>query len=282
MKFAICQELFTDWNFDQQCQFIAETGYTGVEVAPFTLADRVESVTPQQRIDLKQTAAHHGLEIIGLHWLLAKTSGLHLTTADQATRQRTAGYLVALGNLCADLGGTLMVLGSPQQRNLEEGVTREQATANAIEVFQAALPQLADRGVTLLLEPLTIKETNFMNTCQEAAEIIAAVGHSNLALHQDVKAMLGEGTPLPELIHQFSGITQHFHANDVNLRGPGMGEIDFVPIFEALKKTGYNGWVSVEVFDYAPGAEVIARESLRYMQQVLQRVSAPRGETRHE
>jgi len=274
MKFAICQELFTGWSFDQQCQFIAKTGYTGVEVAPFTLADRAEYVTPQQRTDLKQTAARYGLEIIGLHWLLAKTSGLHLTTADQSVRRKTADYLVTLGNLCADLGGTLMVLGSPQQRNLEEGMTRKQATANAIDVFQAALPQLADRGVTLLLEPLTTKETNFMNTCQEAAEIITAVGHPNLALHQDVKAMLGEGTPLPELIHQFAGITQHFHANDANLRGPGMGDVDFVPIFEALKATGYNGWVSVEVFDYSPGAEVIANESLRYMQQVSQTISA--------
>jgi len=274
MKFAICQELFTDWDFERQCRFIAETGYTGIEVAPFTLAERAEAVTPQQRADLKRIAAAHGLEIIGLHWLLAKTTGLHLTTADQAVRKRTAEYLVELGNLCADLGGGLMVLGSPQQRNLEEGMTREQATQNAIDVFQQALPQLADRDVQLLLEPLTTKETNFMNTCHEATEIIAAVGHPNLGLHQDVKAMLGEGTPLPELIQTYASVTRHFHANDANLRGPGMGDVDYFPIFEALKSTGYDGWVSVEVFDYSPGAEVIAQESLRYMQQVARAISA--------
>ena len=274
MKFAICQELFTDWDFDRQCRFIAETGYTGVEVAPFTLADRADHVTPEQRRTLRQTATEYGLEIIGLHWLLAKTTGLHLTTADQGTRQRTADYLVELGNLCADLGGHLMVLGSPQQRNLEEGVSQEQATAHAIDVFQQALPRLADRGVHLLLEPLTTKETNFMNTCQSAAEIIAAVNHPNLALHQDVKAMLGEGTPLPELIQTFAPLTRHFHANDANLLGPGMGDIDYFPIFEALKSTGYNGWVSVEVFDYSPGAEKIAQDSLRYMQEVCRAISA--------
>lgn len=275
MKFAICQELFTDWDFDRQCKYIAETGYTGVEVAPFTLADRAENVTSQQRASLKETADNYGLEIIGLHWLLAKTTGLHLTTADQATRSRTADYLVELGNLCADLGGHLMVLGSPQQRNLEEGVSTPQATANAIDVFRQALPRLADRGVQLLLEPLTTKETNFMNTCREAAEIIAAVDHPNLGLHQDVKAMLGEGTPLPELIQTYAPLTRHFHANDANLLGPGMGEIDYFPIFEALKSTGYNGWVSVEVFDYSPGAEKIAEESLHYMQQVSRAISAP-------
>ena len=80
MKFAICQELFEGWDWKRQCQFIAETGYTGIEVAPFTLARRMTDVTIEQRRELRQVAADHGLEIAGLHWLLAKTEGLHLTT----------------------------------------------------------------------------------------------------------------------------------------------------------------------------------------------------------
>jgi sugar phosphate isomerase/epimerase len=274
MKFAICQELFTDWSWERQCEFIAKTGYTGIEVAPFTLADRAENVSAERRRELKQIAADHGLEIIGLHWLLAKTSGFHLTTADAAVRKKTAEYFIELTNLCADLGGTLMVLGSPQQRNLEPGVSPEQAKANAIEILSTVAPHLSERGVDLLLEPLTTKETNFMTTCAEAAEIISALNHPRIALHQDVKAMLGEQTPIPELIQQFKQITRHFHANDGNLRGPGMGDVDFFPIFQALKESGYSGWISVEVFDYSPGAEHIAEESLRYMKEVARAIHA--------
>lgn len=271
MKFAICQELFEDWTWERQCAFTASVGYTGIEVAPFTLASRPSEIDPRQRESLVQTARHHGLEIIGLHWLLAKTQGLHLTTADAAVRQVTAEYLVELGDLCGDLGGTVMVFGSPQQRNLQPGVSPEQAFEHAAEVFRAALPRIADRGVHLLMEPLTTKETDFITTCDAAADLIAAVDHPNFALHQDVKAMLGEGTPLPEIIRKHQQITRHFHVNDSNLLGPGMGETDYVPIFNALLETGYDGWVSVEVFDYSPGAEEIARKSMEYMQATLER-----------
>lgn len=274
MKFAICQELFTDWNWEQQCRAIAEIGYTGVEVAPFTLAGHPRELSQAERADLRKTAEDHGLEVIGLHWLLAKTEGLHLTTADAAVRRKTADYLRDLTDLCADLGGSLMVFGSPQQRSLQPGVSQQQAFDHAVEVFRSVLPKLEERGVDLLMEPLTTKETDFMNTCDQAAELIAVIDHPRFALHQDVKAMLGEGEPLPEIIRRHPQITRHFHANDGNLRGPGMGDVDFVPIFSALQETGYDGWVSVEVFDYEPGAEHTARESLRYMREVEQKITA--------
>jgi sugar phosphate isomerase/epimerase len=271
MRFAICQELFIDWDWERQCRFIASVGYTGIEVAPFTLARRIGDVSGERRRRMRQQAADRGLSIIGLHWLLAKTEGLHLTSADSAVRRATADYLIELGHACADLGGELMVFGSPQQRSLPPAVTRQSAYANAAEVFRAALPALADRGVRLCLEPLTPQETDFLNTCAEATELIEMVDQPNICLHQDVKAMLGgETTPIPELIARYAGSVGHFHANDSNLLGPGMGPTDFVPIFAALSRAKYQGWVSVEVFDYSPGCERIARESFAAMQYAQQ------------
>jgi sugar phosphate isomerase/epimerase len=269
MKFAICQELFEGWEWERQCQAIATTGYTGIELAPFTLASRIGEVSSERRQELKAIAESYGLTICGLHWLLAKTEGMHLTTNDAAVRRATAQYLIELTNACADLGGTIMVFGSPMQRNLQEGVTREQAYANAAEVFRAVVPVLSDRGVTIAMEPLTPKETNFVNSCAEAVELMTLVDHPNFALHQGVKAMLSESSSIPQLITQYAPQTCHFHVNDDNLLGPGMGRTDYLPILQALRDTRYDGWISVEVFDYRPGAEYIARESLQYMQRVL-------------
>lgn len=274
MKFAICQELFEGWDWERQCQFIAEVGYTGIEVAPFTLADRISEVSPERRKELRRQAEAQGLTIVGLHWLLAKTTGLHLTAFDPRTRNETAKYLRELAQACADLGGNTLVFGSPAQRSLERGMNRDQAMANATEVFCAVMPIFADCGVTLCIEPLTPNETDFLNTCADARKLIEMVDHPNFRLIQDVKAMLSEPTPIPQLIADYADVTRHFHVNDDNLLGPGMGPTDYKPIFQALLDSNYDHWVSVEVFDYRPGAEHIAQESLRYMQSVLQELQS--------
>lgn len=272
MKFAICQELFEGWDWERQCRFISECGYTGIEVAPYTLAPHPKELDEQQRQILRAVAESHGLKIVGLHWLLARTEGLHLTSGQQDVRHATAAYLADLADLCADLGGDVLVFGSPPQRNVSEGMSRDAAFEAAVDVFRECLPHFAERDVTLCMEPLTPKETNFINTCEEAAELIAAVDHPRMALHQDVKAMLSEDRNIPELIHAYRRLTRHFHVNDSNLLGPGMGDTDFAPIFTALIESAYDGWVSVEVFDYSPGCEFIARESIKYMRETLSRI----------
>lgn len=275
MKFAICQELFEGWDWERQCKFMKEVGYEGIEVAPFTLASRITDVSATQRKELRTMAEANGLSICGLHWLLAKTEGLHLTTFDAAVRRNTAAYLVELGNACADLGGNVLVFGSPAQRNLERGMSRETGLQHAAETFRQAMPALGDRNVTIAMEPLTPKETDFINSCADAEELIRMVDHPNFRLHQDVKAMLSEPTPIPELIHKYAPLTAHFHVNDDNLLGPGMGRTDYHPILSALLETEYSGWVSVEVFDYRPGAEKIARDSLNYLRKVLADLGQP-------
>lgn len=267
MKFAICNELFEGWEFDRVCRFVKATGYDGLEIAPFTLATPITNLPARRRAELRRQAGDAGLEIAGLHWLLSKTEGLHLTSPDAAVRRRTADYLAALADACGDLGGTIMVFGSPPQRSLLPGVSRQDGRAWAAETFRLALPALATAGVTLCMEPLSPAETDFITTCAEALELIAAVDHANFVLHLDVKAMSSESTPVAELIRRHAGGAGHFHANDANRRGPGFGETDFVPIFQALDDAGYDRWVSVEVFDYRPDPETIARQSLDYMKQ---------------
>ena len=265
MKFAICNETFQDWPMDRACAS-RPSAATRASRSPLSHwpPGRATCRTPSAR----RSAARWkrpGLEVVGLHWLLAKTEGLHLTSPDAARAERTADYLVDLTRLCGDLGGRVMVLGSPVQRNLAEGVTKARGMDYATEVLCAVLPVLESNRVVLALEPLGPQETNFLLTAAEAVELIDRAGSPQIQLHLDCKAMATESTPIAELIRQNRRWLAHFHANDPNRQGPGFGSLDFVPIFEALKEVRYDGWVSVEVFDYTPAIERLARESIEYM-----------------
>ncbi|MFP6656837.1 MAG: sugar phosphate isomerase/epimerase family protein, partial [Pirellulales bacterium] len=168
MKFAICNETFQDWPFEKAFAYAGECGYTGVEIAPFTIAVDAKDISPAKRAEVRRQADDAGLEIVGLHWLLAKTEGYHLTSPETRVRERTVEYLGELARLCRDLGGSVMVFGSPPQRNLLPGVTAEQAADYAVEVFLQAMPVLEDHEVTLAVEPLAPTETNFLTTAAEA------------------------------------------------------------------------------------------------------------------
>lgn len=269
MRFAICNELFQDWPWDRALELTRECGYTGWEIAPFTLGGRPEQLPQERRKQLADQVARMGIEVVGLHWLLAKTEGYHLTTDDGDVRKRTAAYLGQLTQLCRDLGGSLMVLGSPQQRNFPPEMTHAQADENAFSVLEAVIPHLEKQEVTLALEPLGPGEGNYWNHAAQVVEVIERLSSPWIRLHLDVKAMSTEGPPIDAIIREHAKYMAHFHANDPNLLGPGMGDVDFGPIFRALKDVHYDGWVSVEVFDYSPGVETIARESMQNMRNAL-------------
>jgi sugar phosphate isomerase/epimerase len=268
LRYAICNETFEGWPLAKACDFAAAAGYAGLEVAPFTLAGLATDVTAAQRGDIRRTIARSGLECVGLHWLLAKTEGFHVAHPDADVRGHTVAYLGELARLCQDLGGRVLVFGSPKQRSLLPGVTAEQALDNIYEVFARLVPVLETTDTVVALEPLSPAETDVLTTAAETCRLIERIDSPHVRLHLDVKAMASEADPIPEIVLASARHLEHFHANDPNLQGPGFGAMDFTPIFTALDEVRYAGWVSVEVFDYAPGPERLARESIEYMRRV--------------
>lgn len=264
-RYAICNETFIDWPHEKVCDYVASLGYSAIEIAPFTLAPRITDVSDSQRTEIRNRAEAAGISILGLHWLLAKTEGFQVTSPDPVVRNRTADYIQELAQAARDFGGDTLVFGSPMQRKIPEGANKQIAAEFAYETFVQVLPALERTGVILALEPLAPTETDFLQTAAETVELMKRLNHPNVQLHLDVKAMSSESQSIPEVIHANASWTKHFHANDPNKRGPGFGDVDFVPIFRALKQTGYKGYISVEVFDYSPDPETIASQSLEYM-----------------
>jgi sugar phosphate isomerase/epimerase len=269
MKFGICNETFQGWKIDDVFTYCAKIGYDAVEVAPFTLAKYVTDISAAERQRIRESAARAGVEISGIHWVLVQAEGMYLTSPEAATRTRTANYFCDLVDFCADLGGKIIVVGSPKQRSLLPGVTFEQAWQWATDVFRPSVKRGEERGVTICFEPLPAEDTNFINTAAEAVRFTRQLQSPNFKVILDVRAMSHEEKPVADIIRASKGDFAYLHANDKNLKGPGFGDVDFRPVVAALKDVGYDGVVSVEVFKYDEGAEVIATKSLEYLKSVF-------------
>ena len=270
MRFAFCNEGFGDKPWPAVCRELAEAGYDGVEIAPYTIAETVQEVSAHRRGEIWAAAREAGLEIVGLHWLLVKPEGLHIGHPEAKVRARTRDYLCHLADFCADLGGKIMVFGSPEQRSKMGEASVEDRWRWAVEAFAGALETLEERGVTLCIEPLGKEETDLVNTAAEGKRLVEEVGHKNFRLMLDVKAMCSEGEPVADIIRGHGELLAHVHANDENRQAPGFGEVDFRPIVEALREVRYGGYVSVEPFEFAGEVGEVARRSLCYL-----RVCAP-------
>lgn len=273
MKFAICNEIFQAFPLEKQFAMAAEIGYDALEIAPFTLAKQVTEITPSQRRQLVRLAEQHGLEIAGIHWVLVGPEGLHITSPDVETRQRTVQYLRDLVEFGCEIGGRVMVVGSPKQRNVLPGVDPEDARRWFVEAIRDAASVPGAEAFQVCIEPLLSESTNFITTAAEAREIADQVGLPNVGVILDVNSMSHEEDDLPAAIRATKSYLRHFHANDPCQRGPGWGEVDFRPIMSALLEIDYQGYVSVEVFDFSPDPIEHAASSLRYLRDILAEIS---------
>ena len=274
MYLALCNEVLRDLPFADQCRMAAALGYRGLELAPFTLdAEAPHRLPAARRQEIRRIAEDHGLSIVGLHWLLIAPEGLSVTSADAALRRRTTDVLRALVELCADLGGSVLVHGSPMQRRVEDAESPEAARAHLVEALAAEAEAAAAAGVTYCLEPLSTAETRLVNTIAEAAALVDEVGSPALKTMIDTSAAgRSEDRPVAEVIRHWwpTGKLVHVQVNDRNRRAAGQGDDRFGPILAALKDVGWDGPLSAEPFVYDPDGPTTAAVNAGYLRGILE------------
>jgi len=280
MKFALCNEVLQPLPLQRQCEVAASLGYDGLEVAPFTLADDPMMISDAQAASVRRIAEDAGIAISGLHWLLVAPAGLSIVSADAAVRERTMCVMERLVELCKVLGGRYLVHGSPKQRSVPAGDTMAAARSRAIECFVRAARHAQACGVTYCIEPLSPRETDFINTVAEAAALVDEIGSPSLRTMIDCSAAgQAESEPVDVLMTRWmpTGRIAHVQVNDPNRRGPGQGGMAFAPIVRTLLRMHaqghYHGIVAVEPFDYVPDGIGSAARAIGYLKGLVEGVA---------
>lgn len=265
-RYSLCNEMFEGWPLAEIAQLAAKIGYQGVELAPYTFAPLVTDLSAADRARIRQDVEDAGLKVAGLHWLLARTP-FQLNTPDAEERRRAGEYLLAVIDFCADVGGEILVFGSPQQRDPVPGYPQEEAWASTVQIMRRCGERAEERGVTLCIEPLG---TPFITWVDDALRLVKEVDRAGFKMMVDCKSMAQDKRwPPAEQIRYASPWFKHVHVNDPNRLGPGMGDVDFRPIMAALRELQYEGWVSLEAFEFPGGPERIARESMANLKSAL-------------
>ena len=272
-RHSICNEVYKGWDFGAACRHMRSVGYDGIEIAPFTLAEDPATIPAAKRREYRETITAEGLSFVGLHWLMVAPPGLHVTTPDKALRERSWLHIRNLVDLCADLGPNgVMVFGSPVQRGTMGGSTVEEARERFAEGLAGVAGHVAERGVRILVEALPKAQCDVVNRIEDAAGIVRRIGSPGVRTMFDTHNAVDETEPHAVLVERYFELIEHIHVNETDGKHCGAGDYDFAPLLASLKKLNYVGWISLEAFDFTPGAETIARESIRHLQGVIDRL----------
>lgn len=269
LRLTVCNETFQGSSFTEACRLAVATGYTGLEIMPSTLSPDPARLSIAARAQARDAMVQAGLTFTGLHAVVSSPAGLHLTTPNATVRRRSWDYFRHMIDLSADLGpSSYVVLGSGKQRAAAPGGSVADAVARLRDGLAECAPQARERGVILLAEPLAPHLCNVMTSLEQAVEVVRAVNHPNVQTMFDTHNAVSEAEPHDELIRRYAAYIHHVHVNEMDGRHPGTGSYNFALVLRALRSIDYSHWVGLEVFQFKPSGEQVARESAAYLRRL--------------
>lgn len=263
MKYAVCNELFGSLETGKAAGMLSRAGYSGIEFAPYTVFGDFSPAAIRAGVaEIGHALKGEGLTFVGFHWLMVGPEPLHLTTPDQELRRRSLDHLRRLLDASAELGGGVLVLGSPRQRSSLPGCDRTTAINTLAEDLSLLAGHAHACKSTILLEALSSDQTDVVNTLAEARALVEGIGSPGVGGMFDFHNVGDETDAWEDLIRKHSDFIAHVHINEMDGRNPGSGTSDYGPAFDALGAIRYSGWVSMEVFDKPADPEATIREAM--------------------
>lgn len=254
MKFGINTLLYAATFADENIKIFKkfkEIGFDGVEIALEKKGDLNYGKTLNE---LKK----NGLKCSSICGLFGPDRDIRGPNKDYITNG--ISYIKDCIDACANLECDLFVgpvYSSVGRANLETAEAKKEQWKTDVNNLKEVCKYAEDKGVFIALEPLNRFETDFINTCTQAVNLIGDVGSNMLKIHLDTFHMNIEEKSSVKAILDAGDLLYHIHASENDRGAPGTGQVHWSEITGALKDIRYNKYIVIESF--TPEVKVIAK-----------------------
>lgn len=264
-KRAVCNEMFGTLDFSQSCALLQKYGFTGMEIAPFTISDDQGHIAESTIKMVQDSLKNHGLQFTGFHWLFSHPAGFETTAKDIVKQQKATNHLKYLLDVASALGGGNLIFGSPKQRHVSDTTPAE--GRKRLEAFLGNVADYAEScNSVICIEALSAKDTNVLNVLEEAEILVKNIGSPAIQSMFDFHNCTDETLRWEELIQRYYPIIKHIHLNDPHGNHPRVSESDnYTKAFKSIKELSYSEWVSLEIFTVPEDPERVLRETKDFL-----------------
>lgn len=246
-------------NLSECVDQCAAMGFDGVELA----------LRHATQVNLQQLHRHlraTGMEVPCLSTgQVFAVDGLSFTHPESQIRQRAIDRVLQVIELAGELGS--MVNMGRVRGLLTEG-DELASRQRCLDCIAHCADRAETLGVDLIIEPVNRYELNFVNSCDEGADLIRESGRQCLRLMPDTFHMNIEDTSFDQALRDNGPLIGYVHVADSNRLAPGWGHLPFDPIFSTLQAIGYDGWVTAEILP-RPNPHDAAVQALHFLRSRL-------------
>ncbi len=282
MRLAFSTNAYLRHPFHEAAERIAALGYEGLEL----LAD-VPHAWPAGLLDVQKRGILEAMERSGLAFSNVNAFMMNAVNdhrqpywypsfiePDPEYRRVRIDHTVRALSLCAELGAPHITTepGGP----LAPGQSRQEAIDLFVEVLKPLAEHAHNVGVLLLIEP---EPGLLLETTDQYLEVAERLDAPSIGLNFDVGHAYCVSEDLPKAIAKLAPQIRHYHLEDIAASRvhhhlvPGMGAIDFAEVVGAIRKTGYDGWLTVELYPFLDDPDAAARGALDVLRPLVATVS---------
>jgi sugar phosphate isomerase/epimerase len=274
IRLAFSSNAYLKHSFEETAERIAAIGYEGLELLADVPHAWPAGLLPPAKKAIRDAMAKNRLTFSNVNAFMMNAIADRrqpywypsFIDPEPNYRQVRIDHTRRALSLCAELGAPHITTepGGP----VAEGQTRQQAVGLFVEILKPLAEHAHKEGVMLLIEP---EPGLLLETTDQYLEVAERVNAPSIGLNFDIGHAYCVSEDIPAAIKKLAPHIRHYHVEDISAERvhhhlvPGTGAIDFGEVFRAIRATGYDGWVTVELYPFVEDPDAAAREALRVL-----------------